>query len=236
MLERLKKDVCEANLALPRHGLVTFTWGNVSAIDREHGLVVIKPSGVEYADMTAADMVVVELATGKVVEGVLRPSSDTPTHLVLYREFASLGAIVHTHSRHATIWAQAGADIPALGTTHADYFFGSIPCTRLMTDREIAGDYEIKTGKVIVETFQERSLDPAQIPAVLVNAHGPFAWGKDAAGAVHNAVVLEEVAYMGLYSVVLAPRLPQMQKSLLDRHYLRKHGTHAYYGQAASPA
>jgi L-ribulose-5-phosphate 4-epimerase len=232
MLDELKEQVCAANLALPRHGLVTFTWGNVSAIDRAGGRVVIKPSGVEYDAMSARDMVVVDLETGQVVEGALKPSSDTPTHLALYRAFACAGGIVHTHSRHATIWAQAGADLPALGTTHADYFFGSIPCTRPMTDGEIAGQYEIETGNVIVETFRERQLDPAHIPAALVNAHGPFVWGSDAAAAVHNAVVLEEIAYMGLFSALLAPGIREMQRSLLDKHFLRKHGANAYYGQA----
>jgi L-ribulose-5-phosphate 4-epimerase len=231
MLERLKEEVCEANLALPRHGLVTFTWGNVSGVDREQGLVVIKPSGVDYDAMVVSDMVVVDLSSGKVIEGALKPSSDTATHLALYRSFPSLGGIVHTHSRHATIWAQAGADIPALGTTHADYFYGAVPCTRLMSNDEIAGDYETETGNVIIETFRVRDLDPSQIPAVLVHSHGPFSWGKDALAAVHNAVVLEEVAYMGLFSTMLAPRLPEMQKALLDRHYLRKHGANAYYGQ-----
>jgi L-ribulose-5-phosphate 4-epimerase len=231
MLEDLKKRVLEANLALPKHGLVTFTWGNVSAVDRARGLVVIKPSGVEYDAMTADDMVVVTLADGKVVEGALKPSSDTPTHLVLYRAFPALGGIVHTHSRHATIWAQAGADLPAWGTTHADYFHGAIPCTRPLADAEIDGDYEAETGSVIVETFAERGLDAAAVPAVLVSSHGPFAWGKDASDAVHNAVVLEEVAYMGLFSTQLAPRLPAMPKRLLDKHYLRKHGAGAYYGQ-----
>jgi len=232
MLERLKDEVCAANLALPRHGLVTFTWGNASGIDRDQGLVVIKPSGVDYDHMVAADMVVVELGTGKVIDGAYRPSSDTATHLALYQAFPSLGGIVHTHSRHATIWAQAGADLPPWGTTHADYFFGGIPCTRAMTDDEIAGDYETETGKVIVETFRARGLDPLQIPAVLVRSHGPVSWGKNADAAVHNAVVLEEIAYMGIFSTMLAPRLPAMQQSLLDKHYLRKHGTNAYYGQA----
>lgn len=231
MLEQLKEEVCAANLALPRHGLVTFTWGNVSGIDRERGLVVIKPSGVDYDAMAPSDMVVVDLASGRMVDGRLHPSSDTPTHLVLYRAFPSLGGVVHTHSRHATIWAQSGMDIPAWGTTHADYFHGGIPCTRAMTEEEIAGEYETKTGDVIVETFAARSMNPAHVPAVLVHSHGPFTWGKDTAAAVHNAVVLEEVAYMGLFSTLLAPRLPDMQKALLDKHYLRKHGSDAYYGQ-----
>jgi len=231
MLEHLKQRVFEANLALPRHGLVTFTWGNVSGIDRQRGLMVIKPSGVDYAVMTVADMVVVDLDSGAVVEGTLKPSSDTPTHLVLYRAFAAIGGIVHTHSRHATVWAQSGKDIPATGTTHADYFYGSIPCTRTLTNDEIAGDYEVETGRVIVETFQSRDLVPERIPAALVHSHGPFAFGKDPLDAVHNAVVLEEVAYMGLFAEVLTPHLPPMQQTLLDRHYLRKHGSGAYYGQ-----
>lgn len=231
MLEQLKADVLAANLALPAHQLVTFTWGNVSAVDRTRGLMVIKPSGVEYAVMTAEDMVVVDIATGNVVEGVKKPSSDTPTHLALYRRYSDIGGIVHTHSRHATIWSQAGCDLPAWGTTHADYFYGDIPCTRLMTHAEIAGDYEYQTGEVIIKTFEERDLNPMQIPAVLVHSHGPFTWGKDAADAVHNAVVLEECAYMGLFSHQLAPQLPTMQQELLDKHYLRKHGATAYYGQ-----
>jgi L-ribulose-5-phosphate 4-epimerase len=231
MLNELKQQVLEANLALPRHHLVTFTWGNVSAVDRQHGLMVIKPSGVEYDAMTRDDMVVVELESGKVVEGNKKPSSDSDTHRVLYLNFAAAGGIVHTHSRHATIWAQAGLDIPAWGTTHADYFYGDIPCTRLMHEAEINGRYEWETGRVIVETFAERGLDAAAIPAVLVHSHGPFAWGKDADSAVHNAVVLEEVAYMGIFSRQLAPALANMQQTLLDKHYLRKHGKHAYYGQ-----
>ena len=224
MLEQLKAEVLAANLALPAHQLVTFTWGNVSAVDDTRTLMVIKPSGVEYTVMTADDMVVVELASGKVVEGSKKPSSDTPTHLALYRRYPQIGGIVHTHSRHATIWSQAGIDLPAWGTTHADYFYGAIPCTRLMTVDEI-------NGELIIKTFEERGLDPAQIPAVLVHSHGPFAWGKDAADAVHNAVVLEECAYMGLFSRQLAPQLPDMQSELLDKHYLRKHGANAYYGQ-----
>lgn len=231
MLEQLKEQVLEANLALPRYGLVTFTWGNVSAVDRERGVIVIKPSGVEYDVMTADDMVVVDLASGKVVEGSKKPSSDTPTHLELYREFKEIGGIVHTHSRHATTWAQACRDLPAFGTTQADYFYGTIPCTRLMQDAEIQGEYELETGKVIVETFRTRNIDPMQVPAALVASHGPFAWGKDADNAVHNAVVLEEVAYMNLFSLQLTPNLPDMQQTLLDKHYLRKHGKNAYYGQ-----
>lgn len=231
MLTQLKQRVLEANLDLPRHKLVTFTWGNVSAVDRERGLVVIKPSGVEYEHMTAEDMVVVDLASGRTVEGAKKPSSDTATHLALYREFADIGGIVHTHSRHATIWAQAGLDIPAWGTTHADYFYGAIPCTRLMTQDEIEHDYELETGNVIIETFRRRDINPNAIPAVLVNAHGPFAWGKDAHNAVHNAVVLEEIAYMGIFSRQLTPGIHSMQRELLDKHYLRKHGQNAYYGQ-----
>ncbi|MDU6412319.1 MAG: L-ribulose-5-phosphate 4-epimerase [Yersiniaceae bacterium] len=231
MLNELKQQVLEANLALPRHNLVTFTWGNVSAVDRQQGLMVIKPSGVEYAHMTAEDMVVVELESGRVVEGSKKPSSDTDTHRVLYLNFAQAGGIVHTHSRHATIWAQAGQDIPAWGTTHADYFYGPIPCTRMMNEAEIGGRYEWETGEVIVETFRERGIDPQAVPAVLVHSHGPFAWGSDANNAVHNAVVLEEVAYMGIFSRQLTPDLPSMQPQLLDKHYLRKHGKNAYYGQ-----
>lgn len=231
MLTQLKQQVLEANLDLPRHKLVTFTWGNVSAVDRERGLVVIKPSGVEYEHMTAEDMVVVDLASGRTVEGAKKPSSDTATHLALYREFADIGGIVHTHSRHATIWAQAGLDIPAWGTTHADYFYGAIPCTRLMTQDEIEHNYELETGNVIIETFRQRDINPNAIPAVLVNAHGPFAWGKDAHNSVHNAVVLEEIAYMGIFSRQLTPGIHSMQRELLDKHYLRKHGQNAYYGQ-----
>lgn len=231
MLNELKQQVLAANLALPQHHLVTFTWGNVSAVDRAQGLMVIKPSGVSYDQMTLDDMVVVELESGRVVEGTKKPSSDTDTHRVLYLEFAGIGGIVHTHSRHATIWAQAGRDIPAWGTTHADYFYGAIPCTRLMTDAEINGRYEWETGKVIVETFATRKIEPVAIPAVLVNSHGPFAWGPDAETAVHNAVVLEEVAYMGIFSRQLTPQLGAMQPELLDKHYLRKHGKNAYYGQ-----
>ncbi|HIB8958468.1 TPA: L-ribulose-5-phosphate 4-epimerase [Enterobacter ludwigii] len=231
MLEQLKAEVLAANLALPAHQLVTLTWGNVSAVDRERGLMVIKPSGVEYDVMSAEDMVLVDIATGQVVEGVKNPSSDTPTHLALYRRYPEIGGIVHTHSRHATVWAQAGQDLPAWGTTHADYFYGAIPCTRLMTPAEIAGEYEYQTGEVIIKTFEERDVNPMQIPAVLVHSHGPFTWGKNAADAVHNAVVLEECAFMGLFSRQLAPQLPTMQQELLDKHYLRKHGANAYYGQ-----
>ncbi|WJQ09147.1 L-ribulose-5-phosphate 4-epimerase [Geobacillus stearothermophilus] len=228
MLEKLKRAVLEANLQLPQYRLVTFTWGNVSGIDRERGLVVIKPSGVAYDKLTIDDMVVVDL-NGNVVEGGLKPSSDTPTHLWLYKQFPEIGGIVHTHSTWATVWAQAGKGIPALGTTHADYFYGEIPCTRPMTNEEIQGAYELETGKVITETF--RFLDPLQMPGVLVHGHGPFAWGKDPANAVHNAVVLEEVAKMAARTYMLNPNAQPISQTLLDRHYLRKHGANAYYGQ-----
>ena len=229
MLEELKKAVWKANLQLPKLGLVTFTWGNVSGIDRERGLVVIKPSGVEYDTMAPDDMVVVSLETGERVEGRWKPSSDTPTHLVLYRAFPDCGGIVHTHSRWATSFAQAGLGIQPLGTTQGDYFYGEIPCTREMTPAEIAGAYEEETGNVIVETFANQN--PAQIPAVLVHSHGPFTWGCDAAEAVHNAAVLEEVAFMNFHSLQLNPGQTRMQQELLDKHYLRKHGKNAYYGQ-----
>ncbi|EMC1044327.1 L-ribulose-5-phosphate 4-epimerase [Serratia marcescens] len=229
-MNELKRQVLAANLSLPAYGLVTFTWGNVSAIDRQSGLVVIKPSGIAYEAMTLADLVVVDLE-GKVREGHRKPSSDTATHLALYRAFADIGGVVHTHSRNATIWAQAGQPIPALGTTHADYFYGDIPCTRPMSEAEIAGDYEGETGKVIIETFNQAGRDPQQVPGVLVYSHGPFAWGKDAADAVHNAVVLEEVAIMAMATRQLAPAIAPMQPELLDKHFLRKHGKHAYYGQ-----
>ena len=232
MLEELKEAVWKANLQLPKLGLVTFTWGNVSGIDRERGLVVIKPSGVEYDAMAPDDMVVVSLATGERVEGKWKPSSDTPTHLVLYRAFPDCGGVVHTHSRWATSFAQAGVGIQPLGTTQGDYFYGEIPCTREMTPAEIAGAYEEETGNVIVETFAGKN--PAQIPAVLVHSHGPFTWGKDAAEAVHNAAVLEEVAFMNFHSLQLNPDQTRMQQELLDKHYLRKHGKNAYYGQNAT--
>lgn len=228
MLEDLKQQVLEANLLLPKYNLVTFTWGNVSGIDRERGLVVIKPSGVPYDGMTADDMVVVDL-DGNVVEGKWKPSSDTPTHLALYKAFPACGGIVHTHSRWATTFAQAGLDIPAMGTTHADYFYGAIPCTRPMTEDEIHGAYEKETGNVIIETFSDK--DPAAIPGVLVHSHGPFAWGTDAMNAVHNAVVMEEVAFMDWHAMTLNPDQGVMQQTLLDKHYLRKHGKNAYYGQ-----
>lgn len=236
MLELLKTIVCKANLDLPKHGLVLFTWGNVSAMDEETGLVVIKPSGVDYEHMAPEDMVVVDL-DGNVIEGKLKPSSDTPTHLLLYRAFPEIGGIVHTHSTWATIRAQAGFGVPAYGTTHADYFYGEIPCTRPMTGEEIATAYEKNTGVVIEETFLSRNIQPMQVPAVLVHSHGPFSWGKDAAEAVHNAVVLEQVSKMAMaaeanYAVHLpGQQLPPMSSALLDKHFLRKHGASAYYGQ-----
>lgn len=231
MLEQLKQQVCAANLALPQHNLVTLTWGNVSAIDRQSGLLVIKPSGVEYSVMTPDHMVVVSLESGEVVEGHAKPSSDTPTHRYLYQCFPEIGGIVHTHSRYATIWAQAGRPIDALGTTHADYFYGAVPCTRELTSQEINQNYEWETGKVIVETFLQQALDPEAVPGALVHSHAPFVWGRDAADAVHNAIVLEEIACMALYSHQLCASLPAIPQALLDKHYLRKHGAGAYYGQ-----
>lgn len=227
MLEQLKEKVLEANLDLVKHNLVVYTWGNVSGIDRENDLVVIKPSGVAYSSMKPKDMVVLNLY-GQVVEGKLSPSSDAPTHLVLYRQFVEIGGVVHTHSEWATSWAQSGRDIPALGTTHADYFYGNIPCTRKLTSQEISGNYELETGKVIVEKFKD--IDPMQMPGVLVNNHGPFAWGADASDAVHNAVVLEEVAKMAFRTLVLNPDA-SVDQFLVDKHYMRKHGNNAYYGQ-----
>lgn len=228
MLEQLKKEVWEANMLLPKYGLVTFTWGNVSGIDRESGLVVIKPSGVEYDVMKPEDMVVVDL-NGKVVEGDLNPSSDTPTHVEFYKAFPNIGGVTHTHSSYATSFAQAGRGIPALGTTHGDYFYGEIPCTRKMTPEKIAGEYEKNTGLVIIETFKDK--DPDAIPAVLVHSHGPFTWGKNAVDSVHHAVILEECAKMAIRAYALNPNLEPMQQELLDKHYLRKHGANAYYGQ-----
>lgn len=229
MLEQLKQQVFEANLELPKYGLVTFTWGNVSGVDREKGVMVIKPSGVPYETMTVEDMVVVSLADGSVVEGHRKPSSDTATHRVLYNSFSNIGGIVHTHSSWATSFAQAGRTLPVLGTTQADYFYGEVPCTRPMTAEEIRGAYEHETGNVIVEAFE--GLDPAQIPGVLVYAHAPFSWGKDAHDAVHNAVVLEEAAKMAFATYLLNPGVKPMDQELLDKHFLRKHGANAYYGQ-----
>ena len=231
MLEQLKETVLKANLLLPKHGLVTFTWGNVSGVDREAGLMVIEPSGVEYDEMCADDMVVVSLETGERVEGRYKPSSDTPTHVALYKAFPNIGGVVHTHSRWATSFAQAGKGVPAFGTTQGDYFYGEIPCTRLMTAEEIHGEYELETGNVIIETYKERGINPDYVPACLVHSHGPFAWGTDPMNAVHNSVVLEEVAFMAFHAMALTPGLPPMQQELLDKHYLRKHGPNAYYGQ-----
>jgi len=232
MLGSLKKEVLEANLQLPKHGLVTFTWGNVSGIDREQGLVVIKPSGIPYDELKIEDLVVLKL-DGEIVEGSLRPSSDTPTHLALYKAFPKIGGIVHTHSPWATSWAQAGLPIPALGTTHADYFYGEIPCTRKLTREEIHSAYELETGNVIIDTFETGGIDPLAMPGVLVSNHAPFCWGKDANQAVHNAVVLEEVAKMALHTFQLNPQIVPIDQYLLDKHYLRKHGANAYYGQGS---
>lgn len=230
MLEELKEKVCKANLDLVRHGLVIFTWGNVSGIDREHGLVVIKPSGVSYDDMRPSDMVVVDLASGRVVEGDLRPSSDTPTHLAIYRAWPEVGGVVHTHSTYATAWAQAGLDIPNIGTTHADYFHDAVPCTADMTEAEVKGDYELETGNVIVRRFADAGINPMHTPGVLVKNHGPFAWGTSPADAVHNAVVLEQVARMAYIAETLNPSLT-MNPLLIEKHFSRKHGPNAYYGQ-----
>ncbi len=230
MLEDLKEEVCAANLALVRHGLVTLTWGNVSAIDHERCLVVIKPSGVPYEDLKPEDMVVMDLE-GNRVEGRLNPSTDTPTHAELYRRFPEIGGVVHTDSRWATIWAQAGRDIPAYGTTHADYIYGPVPCCRDLTEEEVLRAYELETGKVIASHFEAHHLNPLHVPCALARHHGPFAWGKDAMEAVHNAVVMEEVAFMDFHAMMLTPGLPAMQQTLLDKHYLRKHGKNAYYGQ-----
>ena len=228
MLEELKEKVYKANLDLVKHGLVIFTWGNVSGIDREKGLVVIKPSGVSYDDMKAEDMVVVDLTTGNVVEGNLKPSSDTPTHLALYRAFPEIGGVVHTHSTYATAWAQAGKDIPNIGTTHADYFHEAIPCTRDMNESEVKGEYELETGNVIVERF--RDMDPMHTPGVLVKNHGPFSWGTSPSDAVHNAVVMEQVAKMAEIAYSVNPQLT-MNPLLIEKHFSRKHGPNAYYGQ-----
>ncbi len=231
MLEELKQTVLEANLLLPKYGLVTFTWGNVSGVDRERGLVVIKPSGVEYGGMTADDMVVVSLDTGERVEGKWKPSSDTKTHLELYRAFPGIGGIVHTHSPHAVAWAQAGEDIPCFGTTHADYFYGPIPCARHLTQAELEEDYERNTGAAIVETFRERCMEPFAVPGVICASHGPFTWGKDPAQAVYHAVVLEEVAKMALLTRQVRPSAVPAPQRVQDKHYFRKHGPGAYYGQ-----
>ncbi|MBQ5783112.1 MAG: L-ribulose-5-phosphate 4-epimerase [Oscillospiraceae bacterium] len=231
MYTELKQRVFKANMLLPKYDLVKFTWGNVSEVDREKGVIAIKPSGVEYDVMTADDMVVVDLESGKVVEGKYKPSSDTATHLEIYRQFPDVGGVVHTHSRWATIFSQMKKDCPALGTTHGDYFYGAIPVTRDMTKEEIEGEYELNTGKVIVETFRTRGIGPMDVPSVLVASHGPFSWGKDADNAVHNAVVLEEVSFMAWHTMMMAQGIGPMDQNLLDKHYLRKHGANAYYGQ-----
>ncbi len=231
MLEKLKELVCEANLELPKYGLVTFTWGNVSAIDRESGLFVIKPSGVEYDRLTPEDMVVVDL-NGFVVEGHYKPSSDTPTHLELYKAFPEIGGIVHTHSSYATSWAQSGRSIPCYGTTHADYIYGEVPCVRCLNADEIADNYEKNTGLLIVSEFKRMEKDPVAVPAVLCKNHGPFVWGKDAKEAVHNAVVLEEVAKMAYRTELINPQVEPAPQELQDKHYYRKHGANAYYGQS----
>ena len=230
MLEKLKEEVYLANMELPKRGLVTYTWGNVSGIDREKGLFVIKPSGVDYDKLTPGDMVVMDLQGNK-VEGELNPSSDTKTHVVLYNAFPQIGGIVHTHSPYAVGWAQAGEDLPCYGTTHADYFYGSIPCARHLTQEELDEDYERNTGVTIVETFKERGLDPKAVPAVLCFSHGPFTWGKDPAQAVYHSVVLEECAKMGIFTRMVNPNAAPAPQRMQDKHYMRKHGPNAYYGQ-----
>ena len=230
MLKKLKRRVYDANMELPERGLVTYTWGNVSGIDRKRGLFVIKPSGVDYDELTPDDLVVMDLKGNK-VEGELNPSSDTKTHLVLYNAFPQIGGIVHTHSPYAVGWAQAGRDLPAFGTTHADYFYGPVPCARHLTQEELDEDYELNTGNTIVETFRERGLDPVAVPGVLCFSHGPFTWGKDPAQAVYHAVVLEEIAKMGIYTRMVDPGAAPAPQRYLDKHYLRKHGPNAYYGQ-----
>lgn len=229
MFSDLKKRVFEANLDLVKHGLVIFTWGNASEIDRNKGIFAIKPSGLSYETMTWEDMVLVDME-GKVVDSKRKPSSDTPTHLVLYNQFETIGGIVHTHSEWATSWAQMGLPIPALGTTHADYFYGEIPCTRKLTEKEVKDQYELETGRVIIETFRKQNIDPLAVPAVLIDGHGPFSWGKDANDAVHNAVVLEQVAKMAHHALTMN-KVSSIDQYLLDKHYLRKHGKDAYYGQ-----
>lgn len=230
MLEALKEEVFYANLELPKQGLIKYTWGNVSGIDREKGLFVIKPSGVDYETLKPADMVVCDLE-GNVVEGAMNPSSDTPTHAVLYKNYSEIGGIVHTHSTWATIWAQAGLDVPAMGTTHADTFYGSVPCARFLTQEEIDNGYEKETGNVIIETFEKRGIDPMEVPGVLLHGHGPFTWGKTADSAVMNAVVLDEVCKMNLFARQLNHFSEELPQRVLDKHYLRKHGKDAYYGQ-----
>ncbi|MGE7713398.1 L-ribulose 5-phosphate 4-epimerase [Priestia megaterium] len=230
MLDKLKEEVFQANVDLPKHGLVKYTWGNVSAIDRDSGLFVIKPSGVTYEKMTAQDMVVVDLE-GRVVEGELNPSSDTLTHAVLYKHYPQIGGIAHTHSTWATIWAQAGLDVQAMGTTHADTFYGSVPCARFLTEKEVNDGYEVETGKVIIETFEERGLDVLAVPGILLQGHGPFTWGKDAKSAVMNSVVLDEVSKMNFFTQKLNGLAEELPQRILDKHYLRKHGKNAYYGQ-----
>ena len=230
MLDKLKEEVFQANVDLPKHGLVKYTWGNVSAIDRDSGLFVIKPSGVTYEKMTAQDMVVVDL-DGRVVEGELNPSSDTLTHAVLYKHYPQIGGIAHTHSTWATIWAQAGLDVQAMGTTHADTFYGSVPCARFLTEKEVNDGYEVETGKVIIETFEKRGLDVLAVPGILLQGHGPFTWGKDAKSAVMNSVVLDEVSKMNFFTQKLNGLAEELPQRILDKHYLRKHGQNAYYGQ-----
>ncbi|MPW25372.1 L-ribulose-5-phosphate 4-epimerase AraD [Alkalibaculum sp. M08DMB] len=230
MLDELKEEVYLANLELPKHGLIKYTWGNVSGLDSNKELFVIKPSGVNYDSLKPSDMIVVDL-NGKIIEGSLNPSSDTPTHAVLYRKLSEVRGIVHTHSPWATVWAQAGQDVHAMGTTHADTFYGTVPCTRLLTQAEINKSYEEETGNVIVDTFIDRNINPNEITGVLVHSHGPFTWGKSASSAVMNAVVLEEVCKMNLYTKMLNANSIDLPKNLLDKHFLRKHGSNAYYGQ-----